>query len=49
MVESLKKLSIKKLAKETKIKMGLKSNRKKPNKYEIKKNKKNPKKIKKND
>ena len=37
MVESLKKLSIKKLAKETKIKMGLKSNRKKPNKYEIKK------------
>jgi hypothetical protein len=49
MVESLKKLSIKKLSKETKIKMGLKSNRKKPNKYEIKKNKKNPKKIKKND
>jgi hypothetical protein len=40
MVESLKKLSIKKLAKETKIKMGLKSNRKKPNKYEIKKIKK---------
>jgi hypothetical protein len=49
MVESLKKLSIKKLAKETKIKMGLKSNRKKTNKYEIKKNQKNPKKIKKND
>ena len=29
--------------------MGLKSNRKKPNKYEIKKNQNYPKKIKKND
>jgi hypothetical protein len=47
MVESLKKLSIKKLVKENKIKMGLKSNRKKPNKYEIKKNQNYPKKSRK--